>query len=120
MTKFVTIIYIFLFISYVIHAALLTSEDEDRREDRDEKNSHLWFGPRIGRRKRISNEEILKNLENSDVEYLVNFFRKNPWTIILLSTGKIYSSFFKNVILRYHINLLDISLFLVYFLCLSY
>lgn len=90
MTKLVTLTCVFIMIIYLKNAVNLASEIEEKRKEKDDKYSKLWFGPRIGRRKRNPNEEI-GSFDNNDVQNLVDFIRKNPWTIFVLSTGKFIS-----------------------------
>lgn len=87
MTKLVTLTCVFIIIMYPKNAISLASEIEETKKEKDDKYSKLWFGPRIGRRKRNPNEEI-GSFDYNDVQYLVDFLRKNPWTIFVISTGK--------------------------------
>ncbi|CAH1992446.1 unnamed protein product [Acanthoscelides obtectus] len=60
-------------------------ELEERRSD-EPKYSPLWFGPRVGRKKR--SDGLYKNVENEDGGVFMDFIKKNPWTVVTFGNGK--------------------------------
>ncbi|CAH1108719.1 unnamed protein product [Psylliodes chrysocephalus] len=62
------------------------NEVDDKKEPN--KYAPLWFGPRIGRKKRNLVDEGYKNFDKEEVEVLLEFIRKSPWTIMLFGNGK--------------------------------
>lgn len=88
MTKIFAATCLFLFVLYLKNVLSSGSEMEHKRKEGDAKYSQLWFGPRVGRRKRNPSNEILRNVDSSEVQALMDFIRKNPWNIILMSAGK--------------------------------
>nr|CAI5836565.1 unnamed protein product [Callosobruchus analis] len=59
-------------------------EVEERRSD-DPRYSPLWFGPRVGRKKR--SDGLYKNIENEDAGVFMDFIKKNPWTVVTFGNG---------------------------------
>lgn len=112
MTKLVTLTFLFLFIMYLKNALSLVSEIEGKRKEDDEKYSNLWFGPRIGRRKRNPNDETEITV-NNDVQYLEDFIWKNHWVIVVLPAGK------KLLFMPYHFFYFGSFSFQCYPLCRS-
>ncbi|CAG9854033.1 unnamed protein product [Phyllotreta striolata] len=66
------------------------NEDEKKslvEPQRPNKYAPLWFGPRVGRKKRNLVEEENKNFDREEMEVLLEFIRKSPWTIMLFGNG---------------------------------
>ncbi|XP_057672475.1 uncharacterized protein LOC130904008 [Diorhabda carinulata] len=62
--------------------------DEVEKKEDDKYSAPVWFGPRIGRKKRGLFEEGYKNLDKEELEALLEFIRKSPWTIMLFNNGR--------------------------------
>ncbi|KAG5888245.1 hypothetical protein JTB14_027927 [Gonioctena quinquepunctata] len=64
-----------------------SAEVGEKQKEEEKYASSLWFGPRVGRRKRnLMDEPYNINGENLDV--LLDFIRKSPWTIMLFNRGR--------------------------------
>ncbi|XP_023020014.1 uncharacterized protein [Leptinotarsa decemlineata] len=68
--------------------SVASAEVDEKRKDEAAKYSPFWFGPRIGRRKRNLIDESYENADNENVEELLDFIRKSPWTIMLFNHGR--------------------------------
>lgn len=88
MTKIFIAACIFFLVLYLKNAVSMGSDLEQKRKEDSTNYSHLWFGPRIGRKKRNPSEEVIGNVNINDVQSFVNFIKKFPWTVIVLSTGE--------------------------------
>ncbi|CAH1183528.1 unnamed protein product [Phaedon cochleariae] len=76
---------IFLFLYFKSGAG----DDLQEKRNDDPNYSPLWFGPRVGRRKRNLMEDGYKsNVGKEEVEVLLDLIRKSPWTIVLFSNGR--------------------------------
>lgn len=88
MTRVIITVCLILFVLYFKSSTGDASDLEQKRREGNPKYANLWFGPRIGRRKRNPDEDVLGNMNNNDPRISLDFFKKNPWTIILMSPGK--------------------------------
>lgn len=88
MTKIIIITSVFFLVMYMRNAVTMGSDVEQKRKVDDVKYSHLWFGPRVGRRKRNPSDDLIKSIDGSDIQNVLNYIKKNPWTIMLMSAGK--------------------------------
>ncbi|KAJ8955529.1 hypothetical protein NQ318_001358 [Aromia moschata] len=61
------------------------SKDVRKAKDEDKKYSYLWFGPRMGRRKRNPTAEILKGLDREELETLMETLKNSPWSTATLN-----------------------------------
>lgn len=89
MTKILVTTCLFLFVLYLKNSVSVGSDvEQQKRKEGDVKYSQLWFGPRVGRKKRNPNEEMTKNFDNNEIQSWMDLIRKNPYSVILLSPGK--------------------------------
>lgn len=81
---------VFLTLALYFNGVLTANNDEytidAKRRDSDKKYSPVWFGPRIGRRKRNPSENIFKALDRDEIDA---FALKNPWPFMTFNNGKL-------------------------------
>lgn len=93
MTK-ITLISLVVFLTLAVHfdGVLTAGSDEfgvaDKRRDGEKKYSPLWFGPRIGRRKRNPSDNIYKALDRDEIEAAFAGPLKNPWPVVAINNGE--------------------------------
>lgn len=78
----ITLFVLLLFLQNVLVSA---GEIVEKRKLGDKKYSPLWFGPRIGRKKRLDNEAVDKT---TGEDVLLDFIRNNLWTVKNLGNSK--------------------------------
>ncbi|XP_017786058.1 PREDICTED: PBAN-type neuropeptides-like [Nicrophorus vespilloides] len=81
-------------LAVLILVAICHSADNDERSIDSyskRKMSALWFGPRLGRKKRNpSSDELLKNtnLDREQLVALLEMLQESPWAVVALNEGK--------------------------------
>lgn len=101
MSKILAVACLILFLFYLNRTIVLGSGIDQKRKEEDFKYSRLWFGPRIGRRKRTPNDDIFRSLDkNSEDKLLIDFIKKSPMTAVILFSGKDFVVSFLNIIFQ--------------------
>ncbi|XP_028131215.1 PBAN-type neuropeptides-like [Diabrotica virgifera virgifera] len=77
-----------LFLLTLYFKNITSHELEKSKEDESKYSAPVWFGPRVGRKKRGFLDEEYKNIDKQELETLLELIKKNPWTIMLFSNGK--------------------------------
>ncbi|KAJ8920702.1 hypothetical protein NQ315_004841 [Exocentrus adspersus] len=93
MTKAASLIsLVFFVLTLYLNSALTADSDDysviDARRSDGGKYSPLWFGPRIGRKKRNPSENILKTVDRDEMEALLYEALNNPSAFVGLDNGK--------------------------------
>ncbi|KAJ8974488.1 hypothetical protein NQ317_006536 [Molorchus minor] len=94
--KDITLVTLTILLSFALHrnGVLSVSNNADYAADEGEKGEErklLWFGPRIGRKKRNSSEDMFKNLDRDDLERLMETIKGNPWISSAFNNDKRYT-----------------------------
>ncbi|CAH0561957.1 unnamed protein product [Brassicogethes aeneus] len=68
---------------------------EEKTVDGEKKMRPLWFGPRLGRRKRNPGEDAYREQDQKNqVENLLETLQDTPWAIVAINDGKRHVSSF--------------------------
>lgn len=60
----------------------------DKQRDDEVKLDNLWFGPRLGRRKRNDNEDHYNYLNAEQIQNILEAIEQSPYTIVILNPTK--------------------------------
>ncbi|CAH0547449.1 unnamed protein product [Brassicogethes aeneus] len=79
------IIATFIYLESVFCAPHFDSAIDKRKYD---EKAPLWFGPRMGRRKRNPNESYYKYLETDEINSILDAIQESPYAIVVLNPAK--------------------------------